>query len=29
MSCKWKSCIYPTWTKRPVWTIIDDDQFYP
>lgn len=29
MNCKFKHCIYPTWTKRPVWTIIGDDQYYP
>ncbi len=29
MSCKWRSCIYPTWTMRPVWTILGEDQFYP
>lgn len=29
LTCKWKSCIFPTWTKRPVWTFVDDDQYYP
>lgn len=29
MNCKFKSCIYASWTKRPMWTIIGDDQFYP
>jgi TPR repeat protein len=29
MNCKFKHCIYPAWTRRPVWTIIGDDQYYP
>ena len=23
LKCKWRSCIYPTWTRRPGWTLID------
>lgn len=29
LSCKWKSCIYPKWTARPGWTILDRDELYP
>ena len=29
MNCKFKNCIYPRWTKRPMWFSIGDDQFYP
>ena len=29
MNCRNKHCIYPTWTKRPVWNILQEDQYYP
>ena len=29
MNCKFKNCIYPKWTKKPMWFSIGDDQFYP
>jgi TPR repeat protein len=29
MNCKFKNCIYPKWTKRPMWFSIGDDQYYP
>lgn len=28
-SCKWKKCIYPSWTRRPGWTILNRDDFLP
>jgi len=29
MNCKFKHCIYATWTKRPVWNMLQEDQYYP
>ena len=29
MNCKLKRCIYPAWTKKPVWNIFEEDQYYP
>ena len=29
LTCRWKGCIYPRWTARPGWTIIDRDELYP
>jgi len=29
MNCKFKNCIYASWTKRPVWNILREDQYYP
>jgi TPR repeat protein len=29
MNCKFTHCIYPAWTKRPVWNILQEDQYYP
>ena len=29
MNCKFKRCIYPAWTKAPVYNMIQEDQFYP
>lgn len=29
MSCKWRRCVYPVWTARPGWTILDQSEFYP
>lgn len=29
MNCKFKHCIYPSWTRRPTWTIIGDTPYYP
>ena len=29
MNCKFKRCIFPVWTKAPVYNILQEDQFYP
>lgn len=29
ISCKWRRCVYPVWTARPGWTILDRDEYYP
>ena len=29
MNCRLKNCIYPKWTRRPMWLSIGDDQYYP
>lgn len=28
-TCRWRSCIYPSWTARPGWTPLEQDEFYP
>lgn len=28
-TCKWQKCIYPKWTARPGWTILNRDDFLP
>ncbi|WP_421692945.1 tetratricopeptide repeat protein [Aestuariivirga sp.] len=28
-TCKWQKCIYPRWTARPGWTILNRDDFLP
>jgi TPR repeat protein len=29
LSCAWKRCVYPIWTARPGWTILDEGGDYP
>ena len=29
MNCKFKRCIYPAWTKAPVYNMLQEDPYYP